>query len=143
MVPILLPFSCSPLLTRLCSLPPLTAPLQSFPCSFFHHFLHHSPPPPPSINQPLHQSLPHSVIPFFLHRLLFPPKLSAMTSLFSSPVLIYQCLHDFPLHLSNSQPSPPLPIKLSTLSTLHLFICLPQSCRCLFFALSSFSITKT
>lgn len=145
MVPVLLPFSRSPLLTRLCSLPPLTALLDLFPglsstTSSIILLLLLLPLISPSINHSLTLSS------------LFSPSFTFSSqalcydfSLFLSCLaeLIYQCLHDFPLHLSNSQLSRPLPIKLSTLSTLHLFICPPQSCRCLFFALSSFSITKT
>ena len=58
--PILIPLSSSPLLTRLRSLPPVTALLHhpSFLSSTTSSL-------PPTIDHPLHQSLPHSIIHLF------------------------------------------------------------------------------
>lgn len=110
------------------------------------------PPLPPSFSS----SLPPSITPSINHSLtlssifsiiydFLPNSLLRLLS-FPPPTVLQsrstKCLHDFPLHLSNCQLSPALPLKISTLSTLHLFMCRPQSCRYLFFPLSSFSITK-
>lgn len=76
------PLSCSSLLTTLCSLPP-PPQLHSIFSLFF------LPPLPPSFSSsPLSMtsSINHSLTlsSFFFYHLLFPPELSATTSLFSS-----------------------------------------------------------
>ena len=82
---------------------------------------------PSSIHHPHYQSLPHSIMYSFL-----PASTTLFSLVYCLAESLYWCLHNFPLHLSNGQPPPTLPLKMSTVSTLHLFMCMPQSCRYLF-----------
>lgn len=96
--------SCPFMLTLPCSLPLLTSPLHLLP-ALSSTTLSIILLLPSSIHHPLHQSLPHFIIFFFLHHLPLPPLSSSISSsfirqMFCKHFLSYACIIS-PPSLSN------------------------------------------